>query len=84
MTIILATAILPLACGGPVLGQVDYTDREQYNRTHDPDIDRGYNENQQYNRQREDREERTQRGEIPDPYSVDISGQDSAAGKHGK
>jgi hypothetical protein len=64
--------------------EVDYTDREQYNRQHDPDIDRGYKENQDYNRNREDREERTSRGEIPDPYSVDTSGQDSVAGKHGK
>jgi hypothetical protein len=83
-TPILITMLLALATASPVLAETDYTDREQYNPQHDPDIDRGYKESQDCNREREDRDERKERGEIERPYDVDISGQDSAGGKHGK
>jgi hypothetical protein len=71
-----------LASTSVSLAEADYTQQEQYNPQRDPDVERGYKENQDYNRDRQNEEERTQRGEAP--WSVDVSGQDSSAGKRDK
>jgi hypothetical protein len=43
---ILVTFLLALTAASPLHSETDYTDREQYNPQHDPDIDRGYEQNQ--------------------------------------
>lgn len=43
------------AYGFPVVSQVDYTDPKQYNPRNDPDVQRGYDENQEkYGSQKDD------------------------------
>jgi hypothetical protein len=75
-------AILASLLAGTMAHATDYTKPEQYNPRNDPDVERGYQESQRYNRERQAEENRKERGELP--WSVDISGQDSIAGKRDK
>lgn len=57
-----------------VLAQVDYTKPEKYNPKNDPDVERGYRENQKEHAEKQEREDRREKGEIERPYNVDKSG----------
>jgi hypothetical protein len=82
-TFLIAMGLLAVVAAAPARA-TDYTDPKQYNPQNDPDVQRGYDENQRQNRERQDEERRAREGGITRPYDVDISGQDSAAGKRGK
>jgi hypothetical protein len=82
-TISIPAILLTLIAASPVLA-TDYTGPKQYNPQNDPDVQRGYDENQRQNREREDQEQRANEGGITKPYDVDVSGEDSAGGKRDK
>jgi hypothetical protein len=53
-----------LAAGGLLLAAVDYTKQKNYNPQKDPDVERGYQENQRENKQREDSKKDTGNYEV--------------------